>query len=118
MELHYTCGVCELRSAKQFSRVSYERGVVIIRCSGCQSLHLIADNLGWFGDEKNIEEIMRKKGEAVERGSKNADRSVSMHSDAAPHKTTTGPIEFSGTEAIVEETGDAILFTPVSATKE
>ena len=35
----------------------------MIRCEGCDNLHLIADNLGWFKDEKtNIEDIMKEKG--------------------------------------------------------
>jgi len=64
----FTCTVCETINKKQFSRQAYEKGVVIIRCDGCQNLHLIADNLGWFGEEKNVEEILRKKGETVRRG--------------------------------------------------
>jgi len=56
------CGVCDTPFTKVFSRVAYERGVVIITCPGCQAKHLIADNLGWFGEERNIEEILRKKG--------------------------------------------------------
>ena len=37
-----------------------------MRCPGCESLHLIADNLGWFDDEKvNIETIMQEKGQSV-----------------------------------------------------
>lgn len=47
------------------SRQAYEKGVVLIRCPGCQNLHLIADNLGYFGDNTNIEQIMREKGEQV-----------------------------------------------------
>jgi len=39
---------------------------VLIRCETCNSLHLIADNLGWFNDEKsNIETIMEEKGEKI-----------------------------------------------------
>ena len=52
----YTCGVCDTKQARTFSRHSYEKGVVLVRCENCDSLHLIADNLGWFEDEAvNIE---------------------------------------------------------------
>ena len=62
----YTCGKCESKQARTFSRHSYEQGVVLIRCESCDSLHLVADNLGWFEDDKvNIETIMKRKGENV-----------------------------------------------------
>ena len=63
MLIAYTCGKCEAKQARTFSKFSYEKGVVLIRCESCDSLHLIADNLGWFEDKSvNIEEIMRRQG--------------------------------------------------------
>ncbi len=51
-----------------FSQRSYNEGVVLIRCPGCDKLHLIADHLGFFEDKSvNIEELMRRNGETVQR---------------------------------------------------
>ena len=62
----YTCAKCETKQARTFSKESYEKGVVLVRCEGCDKLHLIADNLGWFRDEKvNISTIMEEKGEKL-----------------------------------------------------
>lgn len=65
----FTCTQCETRSAKQFTEHSYKHGVVIATCPGCQNKHLIADNLGFFSEDKtegwNIETAMSKLGENV-----------------------------------------------------
>ncbi|XP_043704919.1 DNL-type zinc finger protein [Telopea speciosissima] len=65
----FTCKVCETRSVKTVCRESYEKGVVLARCGGCNNLHLIADRLGWFGEPGSIEDLLAARGEEVKKGS-------------------------------------------------
>ncbi|CAL5209197.1 unnamed protein product [Lathyrus oleraceus] len=65
----FTCKVCETRSIKTVCRESYEKGVVVARCGGCNNLHLLADHLGWFGEPGSIEDFLATQGEEVRRGS-------------------------------------------------
>lgn len=72
MVIAFTCRKCETRSVRGLTRNAYEKGVVIIRCGGCDSLHLIADNLGYFkdglgGGGKNVEDFLRDQGEHAAR---------------------------------------------------
>ena len=63
----YTCGVCEARQSRSFTKHAYHHGVVIVRCEGCDNLHLIADNLKFFEDNSvNVEDLVRRQnGEVV-----------------------------------------------------
>mmetsp|Transcript_63178 Transcript_63178/g.72441 ORF Transcript_63178/g.72441 Transcript_63178/m.72441 type:complete len:175 (+) Transcript_63178:72-596(+) len=66
--IFFTCGVCETKVSRTFTKHAYHKGVVIIRCPGCDNQHLIADNFNWFGEEnQNIEDIMREKGQDVQK---------------------------------------------------
>ena len=64
----FTCGKCETRAAKGFSRQAYENGVVIVRCPGCQVQHLVADRCGWFGEPGSVEDFLGSQGETVVTG--------------------------------------------------
>lgn len=49
-------------------QISYNKGVVLIRCPGCEALHLMADRLGWFADEgktTDVVQMMKERGEQV-----------------------------------------------------
>eukprot|EP00656_Telonema_subtile_P057665 TRINITY_DN9539_c0_g1_i3.p1 TRINITY_DN9539_c0_g1~~TRINITY_DN9539_c0_g1_i3.p1 ORF type:complete len:169 (-),score=30.33 TRINITY_DN9539_c0_g1_i3:231-737(-) len=64
--LGYTCKVCDTRSHRTISKASYENGVVLVRCTGCDNLHLIADNLGWFEEGTwNVSDYLKAQGEVV-----------------------------------------------------
>ncbi|CAL1278713.1 unnamed protein product [Larinioides sclopetarius] len=68
--LSFTCKVCKTRVEKHISKTAYTKGVVIVRCDGCEENHLIADNLGWFQNLKtmrNVEDFMEAQGETVKK---------------------------------------------------
>ena len=81
LALVFTCTVCETRAAKQFTENAYLNGVVLIRCPGCQNLHLIADRLGWFDDTDgkhfDLTTLEQMTGQKVQRiGGENGTTSV------------------------------------------
>lgn len=61
----FTCGKCDHKQSKFFTKTAYHSGVVLVKCDGCGSVHVIADNLGWYGDKANIEDIMKQKNQEV-----------------------------------------------------
>lgn len=66
----FTCGRCDTRAVRGFSRQAYDNGVVIVTCPGCQVKHLVADRKGWFGEPGSIEDFLGEQGgEEVVRGS-------------------------------------------------
>lgn len=48
--LSFRCTKCEVTSIRSFTKHAYHKGVVLVRCGGCQNIHLVSDNLGWFED--------------------------------------------------------------------
>ncbi|KAH9072266.1 hypothetical protein EDB83DRAFT_2361961 [Lactarius deliciosus] len=109
LSLTFTCTAanCDTRSSHQFTKRSYEKGIVLIECPGCKKRyvpqssvastsyahaapltirrHLIADNLGWFKDStedgklRNVEDLLRARGESIRRGRLNSDGSIEVN---------------------------------------
>ncbi|KAG1738849.1 zf-DNL-domain-containing protein [Suillus paluster] len=83
-----TAEACSHRSSHTFTKRAYERGIVIVQCPGCKNRHLIADNLGWFKDStedgklRNIEDLLRARGENVKRGVLDTDGVVEFADEA------------------------------------
>ena len=69
--INFTCGKCDNKILRSFTKHAYHKGIVIIQCDKCKGNHLIADNLGWFTDsnnskvihKENIEDILKAKKE-------------------------------------------------------
>lgn len=81
------------------SKKAYNTGVVIIKCDGCKSKHLIADHIGWFDTTLakppgTIEDILREKGEPVIR------------------KEVSRPMKFRTSDGNVIQTDDALEWLP------
>ncbi|KAF9597946.1 hypothetical protein IFM89_023317 [Coptis chinensis] len=68
LAMMFTCKVCETRSVKTMSRDSYENGVVVVTCGGCNNKHLIADRLGMFGEPGSVEDFLAARGEEFIKG--------------------------------------------------
>lgn len=97
LQLSFTCTAgperelpeCGHRSTHEFSKDSYENGIVLVQCPSCKARHLIADHLGWFkeitqdGKLKTLEDLMRDKGEAFKKGRINQDGTIEFPPDAA-----------------------------------
>ncbi|TFK69302.1 zf-DNL-domain-containing protein [Pluteus cervinus] len=85
----FTCTVegCETRSTHEFTKRSYEKGIVLVQCPGCKNRHLIADHLGWFkestedGKLRTVEDLLRARGEKVKRGRIAEDGVVEYYED-------------------------------------
>lgn len=77
LKLSFTCKKCNCRNTKIISKLSYEKGIVIVRCDGCKNNHLIADHLGWFPHlEKklnNLDYLLRTRAKEIERMRNNTD---------------------------------------------
>ncbi|KAI9819099.1 MAG: hypothetical protein M1826_001191 [Phylliscum demangeonii] len=72
-----TCKPCRERSTHRITKQGYYRGTVLVTCPGCKNRHVISDHLKVFYDKsKDIEEMMREKGELVQRGTLGADGTV------------------------------------------
>ncbi|KAI3955108.1 hypothetical protein MKW92_034557 [Papaver armeniacum] len=65
LAMDFTCKVCETRSVKTAIRESYDKGVVIVRCDGCNNYH----QLRFFGEPGSMDEFLAARGEEFKKGS-------------------------------------------------
>ena len=69
LQMLYTCNQCDTKNAAKFSASSYETGSIVVRCEGCQSLHLLVDHLKFFDamETFDVETLMAERGRRVVR---------------------------------------------------
>ena len=73
----FTCGKCETRSIKGFSKRAYHFGVVVVTCPGCKRKHVVADRLGWFGEKGDAGDFIQEK-EKKKKGGKEEEEKTTM----------------------------------------
>lgn len=73
----FTCGKCETRSIKGFSKRAYHFGVVVVTCPGCKRKHVVADRLGWFGEKGDAGDFIQEK-EKKKKGGKEEEEKATM----------------------------------------
>ena len=73
----FTCGKCETRSIKGFSKRAYHFGVVVVTCPGCERKHVVADRLGWFGEKGDAGDFIQEK-EKKKKGGKEEEEKATM----------------------------------------
>ncbi|MES1923392.1 hypothetical protein MHBO_004958 [Bonamia ostreae] len=67
-QIMFSCGECRRHMTKSFSKQAYENGYVMIKCDGCDGMHLIADNLKWFSERTwRIDQVIKKEREDLEK---------------------------------------------------
>ena len=109
----FTCGRCETRAAKGFSRQAYDNGVVIVRCPGCQTQHLVADRYGWFGEPGSVEDFLRDRGEVVARTREEASMGNRAPQGSSPFPTESEDGTIEADEAAVKAWMDRVKATAV-----
>ena len=70
MLIIYTCKTCGTRNSQEISKIAYKEGIVVSKCSGCKTSHLVADNTGKLDMAeygKKIDTYLESKGERVQR---------------------------------------------------
>ncbi len=94
--IRFDCKVCSTTNSKFMSKHAYTKGVVIIRCDGCQNLHLMADHLGWFDSQSppgTIEDILKRSGKESEIKRLTVNEKMV---EELPKELLDGLMEFSG----------------------
>ncbi|KAK0392684.1 hypothetical protein NLU13_2179 [Sarocladium strictum] len=81
-QLSFTCVPCGHRSHHNISKQGYHTGSTLIACPGCHNRHVISDHLQIFTNKKqSLEDIMKKKGQLVKRGSLGEDGDIEFWPD-------------------------------------
>lgn len=113
----YTCKVCETRSSKQISKQAYHHGVVMLRCPGCQGLHLIADHIGMFEDKGwDIQKFLAAQGDKVEVMTQDSMFEMTWKDVVGKSKTLAVESHDEGIKVVIEGVNDKVKTADMDAT--